>query len=208
MKTIYLIRHSSPFIEFNNYKDYQNVDWNEYNKNMILSVEGEENAKKLCNIDCLLNIDAVYASNSFRAIGTAKYIAEANNLNITIDDRINERNMGINKISDLPEDYNSKSLIDKNYKLDRGESLNELDQRVEEFMNEILESSDRNIALFIQGMLLLSFLQNISDINLDNDRLRVIYNNKLIYDNKMTTPMIFKITYDNNKVIDINNITI
>ena len=50
MKYIYLIRHSSPFVEIENYNDYKNVLWDEYNKNMILSVEGEEKAKKLCDI--------------------------------------------------------------------------------------------------------------------------------------------------------------
>ena len=44
MATIYLIRHSAPFVEIENYQDYKNVSWAEYNKNMILSGEGEENA--------------------------------------------------------------------------------------------------------------------------------------------------------------------
>jgi broad specificity phosphatase PhoE len=75
MKYIYLIRHSSPFVEIENYNDYKNVLWDEYNKNMILSVEGEEKAKKLCDIKELKNIKNIYSSNSFRAIGTAKYLS-------------------------------------------------------------------------------------------------------------------------------------
>ena len=50
MKTIYLIRHSAPFIDIDNYKDYKNASWDDYNRNMILSPLGEENAKKLCDI--------------------------------------------------------------------------------------------------------------------------------------------------------------
>lgn len=46
IKTIYLIRHSAPFIEIENYSDYKNVSWEDYNRNMILSPLGEENAKK------------------------------------------------------------------------------------------------------------------------------------------------------------------
>ena len=76
MKTIYLIRHSAPFIDIDNYKDYKNVSWDDYNRNMILSPLGEENAKKLCDIEELKNIDSIYASDSYRAIGTAKYLAE------------------------------------------------------------------------------------------------------------------------------------
>ena len=115
MKNIYLIRHSAPFVEIANYEDYRNVNWAEYNKNMILSVLGEENAKQLCNIDELKMLDEVYASNSFRAIGTAKYIAEENNLKIKLDDRINERELGVQRISDLPDNY---TIVDiKNIKI-------------------------------------------------------------------------------------------
>ena len=78
MKTIYLIRHSGPFVEIDNYSESNNVLWDEFNKNMILSPQGEENAKKLCNVDELKNIDELYSSNSSRAIETAKYLAEVN----------------------------------------------------------------------------------------------------------------------------------
>ena len=47
MKTIYLVRHSAPFVEIENYINNDNILWNEFNKNMILSPLGEENAKKL-----------------------------------------------------------------------------------------------------------------------------------------------------------------
>ena len=76
-KTLYLIRHSSPFVEIENYDDYENVLWEEYNKNMILSVLGEEKASKLCGIEELKNIKNIYSSNSFRAISTAKYLSES-----------------------------------------------------------------------------------------------------------------------------------
>ena len=47
-KIVYLIRHSGPFVEYDN---QENMSWYEFNKNMILSVKGEENAKTLCKID-------------------------------------------------------------------------------------------------------------------------------------------------------------
>ena len=104
---------------------------------MILSIEGEINAKKLCNIKELNKIDEVYSSNSCRAIGTAKYIAEKNNLKIKIDNRINERKLGINTINDLPKEFQHKSLCDSNLKLESGESLNEVNERFSNFLNEI-----------------------------------------------------------------------
>ena len=48
MKTIYLIRHSAPFIGIDNYQDYENVSWNDYNRNMILSPCGSGKKYKQC----------------------------------------------------------------------------------------------------------------------------------------------------------------
>lgn len=74
-------------MEIENYINNDNILWNEFNKNMILSPLGEENAKKLCNVNELKNIDEIYASNSSRAIETAKYLAETNNIKIKLDER-------------------------------------------------------------------------------------------------------------------------
>ena len=63
MKIVYLIRHSAPFVMIDNYDDYQNVSWDDYNRNMILSSLGEDNAKKLCDIEELNNIDVIYTSD-------------------------------------------------------------------------------------------------------------------------------------------------
>ena len=51
VKTIYLIRHSAPFIEIENYDNNDEILWSEFNRNMILSPKGEENARKLCEVD-------------------------------------------------------------------------------------------------------------------------------------------------------------
>ena len=134
MKTIFLIRHSAPFVEIENYDDYENVLWNDYNRNMILSSEGEENAKNLCELDELRNLDAVYSADSFRAIGTAKYVAEMNNLKIKLDERINERNLGVKTISELPKNYTLDSFSNKDYNFGNGESLNEVDVRFNSFI--------------------------------------------------------------------------
>ncbi len=207
MKTIYLIRHSAPFVEIENYDDYKNVPWNDYNRNMILSSEGEENAKKLCNIDELKHLDALYSADSFRAIGTAKYVAEINKLKVKLDNRINERNLGVNTISELPENQTLESFKNKDYKFGTGESLNEVDKRFNSFINEILESKDNNIALFIHGIIMMSFLQNNTNFSFDGKNMRLLFNNKEIYNDKMKNPMVFKIEYENNIIVDIEEIS-
>ena len=120
MKTIYLIRHSAPFVEIDNYINNDNVLWAEFNKNMILSPQGEENTRKLCDVEELKSITEIYASNSSRAIETAKYLAESNNLKIKLDKRINEREFGVEYIKDLPTDFTKFSFENKDFKVNDG----------------------------------------------------------------------------------------
>ena len=203
MKTIYLIRHSAPFIEIENNDDYENVLWNDYNRNMILSSEGEENAKKLCELDELRNLDAVYAADSFRAIGTAKYVAEMNNVKIKLDERINERNLGVKTISELPKNQTITSFSNKDYKFGTGESLNEVDIRFNSFITDLLNDTNSRVALFIHGIIMMSFLQNNTEFSFDGKNMKLIFNDKEIFNDKMKNPMVFKIDYDANEIINI-----
>ena len=206
MKYIYLIRHSSPFVEIENYNDYKNVLWDEYNKNMILSVEGEEKAKKLCDIKELKNIKNIYSSNSFRAIGTAKYLSELNNTKIKLDDQINERNLGVKYISDLPDDYTKHSFNDKNFKVYDGGTLNDVDSRFNDFIKNILKENDKTI-LVIHGIILLSFLQNNCEFEYNENKILVKYNNEVIIEGNPKSPGVYKVVYnDDNKIIQISNI--
>lgn len=203
MKYIYLIRHSSPFVEIDNYNDYYNVLWNEYNKNMILSTKGEEKAKELTNIKELHDISNVYSSNSFRAIGTAKYISEFNNTKIKLDDRINEREFGVMYLNQLPSDYTEHSFNDKNFKVRNGESLNDMDKRLNDFISEVLSKNDKTI-IVIHGIMLLSFLQNTCEFKFDNGKIYAKYKEKEIVNEKPKSPGVYKITYDNDKIVDID----
>ena len=206
MKYIYLIRHSSPFVEIENYNDYKNVLWDEYNKNRILSVGGEEKAKKLCDIKELKNIKNIYSSNSFRAIGTAKYLSELNNTKIKLDDRINERNLGVKYISDLPDDYIKHSFNDKNFKVYDGETLNDVDSRFNDFIKNILKENDKTI-LVIHGIILLSFLQNNCEFEYNENKILVKHNNEVIIEGNPKSPGVYKVVYnDDNKIIQISNI--
>ena len=97
--TIYLIRHSKP-LEVNN--DYTNDNLQLQNEKKILSKEGENIAKEKFNSSIFSNIDYIYSSNYVRAISTAKYIAEKNNLKISIIDELGERNFGVSSWNELP----------------------------------------------------------------------------------------------------------
>lgn len=202
-KIVYLIRHSGPFVEYDN---QENMSWYEFNKNMILSVKGEENAKTLCKIVELKGIKKIYSSNSARAIGTAKYIAEMNNVKIKIDNRINEREFGIEYLSDLPKDFTECSFIDKNFKIKYGESLNDMDNRFNEFISDILSKNNKSI-IVIHGIMLLSYLQNNCDFKFENGKVFATYRNKMIVYEKPKNPSVYKITYnENNDIINIESL--
>lgn len=205
MKTIYLIKHSGPFVDIKNYEDYENVLWEDYNKNMILSVEGEKRAEKLCEIEELNNVERIFASDSVRAIASAKYLAEKNNIKIELDERINERIFGIEKLSELPKDFNKLSFDDKNYKMKNGESFNDVDKRFIDFINDLLNQNNSSYILFIHGLILLSYLETICDFTFDGMNFNIKYNDKVILDGNPKSPSVYKITYNNDKeVIDVD----
>ena len=208
MTTIYLVRHSAPFIDFENYSDYKNSLWKDCNRNMILSVEGEKNAEKLCDVEELNNIDEIYSADSYRAIGTAKYVAEKNNILIKLDPRINERELGIEKVADLPENFTLDSFNNKDLKYKNGESLSEVDIKFNDFIKDILTHDSKKIVLSIHGMILLSFLQNNCDFNFDGKIFNIKYNDKVILNGKITNPDVYKIEYEDNKLINISRIEI
>ena len=204
MKTIYLIKHSGPFVNIKNYEDYENVLWEDYNRNMILSTEGEKRAEELCNIEELDNVDRIFTSNSVRAIATAKYLAEKNNIKIELDKRIDERIFGVETLNDLPKDFNKLSFDNKNFKMKSGESFNEVDSRFINFINDLLEQDSNKNVLVIHGLILLSYLETICDFSFDGNIFDIKYKNKVIINGNPKSPSVYKITYNDNKeVIDV-----
>ena len=90
LTNIFLIRHSKQLkIKNNVYNENSQIK----NEKIILSIEGEEEAKRISELEELKKIDKLYSSNYVRAISTAKYIAKTNNIEINIDERLNERKL-------------------------------------------------------------------------------------------------------------------
>ena len=96
---IYLVRHAETVDE----KGIRNTneDSQMINEKEILSVEGEEQAKKLSENEELKNLDIIWSSSYTRAKATAKYIANVNNLPFNLDNNLSERKLGNLKNSPL-----------------------------------------------------------------------------------------------------------
>lgn len=50
------------------------------------------------------------------------------------------------------------------------------------------------------------FKKNNFDFNFDGHKLKLKFNDKVVYEDYMKNPMIFKIVYDDEKIIDIDSI--
>ena len=110
MKEVYLVRHSAPFV---NIKADENVKWSDFNRNMILDDEGEENALSLLLLGELKKVDKVYSADSARAIATIKYVAKNSEVEVEVDKELNEREIGVEYKKDIPDDFLKKQFEDE-----------------------------------------------------------------------------------------------
>ena len=207
---VYLIRHS---VRLNNdemidtYKTSQ-TDLIKAEKN-ILSVEGEKRAEILSNKDELQNIDVVYTSNCVRTLQTAKYLLYKQNLKANIDERLDERRIGIRNDTEVPNHF-TLQYLDENYKTVGGESQKDVRERITEVFNEIIEKNKgKRIAIFSHGFAICFFLLKWCKlINISENRtIEMEFNGKTVCNKKINSPDVFKLVLnDDNEVISIENI--
>lgn len=208
MTTIYLLRHSRAFRDL--LGDY-NVSEEEQirNEKNPLSGLGETLAMKMSENEELQDIDVLYSSHYVRAMSTAKYIAENNKIKLNVDERLGERKFGVKDMSDLPETFFEDQQTDWNYKIGDGESLNEVFERMNDFMSEVLEKNkNKRIVIVSHGTALSTMLKRWCDIKLNKEEkhIEIYFNNKLAFDGNWFAPELFKLEIDNNDLISIENI--
>lgn len=207
MTIVYLIRHSLKIGK--NIIDYSNekLDNNEsFRAQIILSCEGEKRAERLSNINEFQDIDIIYSSNNVRTIQTAKYLAEKKNLQIHIDSRFNERNLGINGNDEL---YINQYWDDE-LKAENGENKREITTRMfEAFQDVVNKNKNKKIAIFSHGASMSFLLMKWCKLeNITMNKCKTLsFNGKIIYDKIFDAPEAFKIVLDDdNEVINVENI--
>jgi len=206
---IFLIRHSSSLkLDSKLYKVKEKAQIT--NEKLPLSIDGEKKAEKLLKIPELNQIDMVYSSSYVRAISTAKYIAEKNSLLINVDERFNERMLGNTR--GVPKTFWITQLEDENAKTEGGENRLEVTNRMNEAINEILKNNNgKNIAIVSHATAITFFLMNfckLEDVELENKKRHFTFNNKTVINRGFNTPEVFKITYKNDRVIEVSIIEI
>lgn len=202
---IYLIRHAETVDENgirNTSEDFQLI-----NEKEILSVEGEEQAKKLSNNKELQNIDVIWSSSYTRAKATAKYIANKNNLPFNLDNDLSERRLG--NLKELGEfmkdkatrDPSQEQLLDRTFKTSDGESAEQTRERMNKFFDKILkEYEGKRIAVISHGGSIKFFLLNWCEVNKD---VKLVYKDIVL---DIISPCLLKMTFRENKLMNIEQI--
>lgn len=202
---IYLVRHAETIDE----DGIRNTDetMQEINEKEILSIEGEEDSKKLSENTELQNIDMIWSSNYTRAKQTAKYIAYKNNMQYNLDKRLCERKLG--NIEDLAKFMNDKETRDPSreqlafpdFKTRDGESANDTNKRMNEFINEILEKyNGKRIAVISHGGAIKFYLLSYCKVN---KNLNLEYKENEL---NITSPCLLKLTFRKNELINLEQV--
>lgn len=209
MTTVYISRHSQPFRKFLGEYKVNEMEQIRNEKN-LLSVDGEKYAEEMSNLPELLKVEILYSSHYVRAMSTAKYIAEKNNIILNVDERLGERRFGVNNMSELPSTFFEDQFRNWDYKLTNGESVNEVSKRMNEALSEILDvNRDKKIAIISHGTAISAMLKKWCDIKLNEETklVEIYFNNELVFDGNWKCPELFKLEFDdNNNLISIKNI--
>lgn len=202
---IYLIRHAETVDENgvrNTEENFQNI-----NEKEILSVKGEEEARKLSENVELKNLDVIWSSHYTRAKSTAKYIADKNNLQYNLDNRLAERKLG--NMEDLAKfmkdketrDPSREQLAFPNFKTRDGESAEDTNKRMNDFIVEILKKyNGKRIAVISHGGAIKFYLLNYCKVNA---RLNLEYKGKEL---DITSPCLLKLTFKEDKLVNLERI--
>lgn len=208
--TVYFIRHS---VRFKNSELIESYRTNQSdllkNEKIILSVIGERRSEILSNEEELQNMDVVYTSNCVRTLQTAKYLLDKQKLKVNIDDRFDERRVGVPN-EDKVSDWYTQQYLDENYKTVGGESQLEVRDRMYEALMEVVNANKgKRIAVFSHGyaitFLLLKWckLESISTERI----LKINFRGKNIFNKRLNSPEVFKLVFDsNNEIKSIENI--
>ena len=185
--------------------DYNNESLQLQNEKMPLSIEGEELASNISKESELQNIDVVISSNYVRAMATAKYISNANNVTLIVNSAFGERKFGINSWDELPSGFGLRQNNDENYKIGDGESQKEVRERVYKALMDVIdEYKDKRVVIVSHGSAILWLLKQWCDVNLVDKY--VMFNGKIILEDNVFNCTTFKLEFDDKKLVNIDKV--
>lgn len=200
MTTVYLIRHSEPFRDLQG--EMQSKDSLQViNEKYPLGVRGEKLAEQVANNEEFSNIDIVWTSNYVRAMSTAKYFANKNNLKVNVDDRFGERIQGILSWDELPKDYYERQFDDENYRFRNGECQREVVKRMREALFDVIRANkNKRVAIISHNTAITFLLKSLCEVTAlkETKQLQFVFNNKVVYTGTLGFCETFKLEFDDS----------
>lgn len=196
--TVYLMRHS--ITEKVNYLD-DNDNLLVKNQKQILTIEGEELARKVSGNKIFSNIDIVIASNYVRAMATAKYFTNGKSINIIKD--FGERLFGVDDYSDIPDDFYKRQLEEDDYKIGKGESQREVRERMSMALSRVInDNRGKSILIVSHGTAIIFLLKKWCSVK---ENKYLLYKNKVILENNCKNCETIRLVFNNKELIEVDN---
>ena len=196
--TVYLMRHS--ITEKVNYLD-DNDNLLVKNQKQILTIEGEELARKVSGNKIFSNIDIVIASNYASAMATAKYFTNGKSINIIKD--FGERLFGVDDYSDIPDDFYKRQLEEDDYKIGQGESQREVRERMSMSLSRVInDNRGKSILIVSHGTAIIFLLKKWCSVK---ENKYLLYKNKVILENNCKNCETIRLVFNNKELIEIDN---
>lgn len=174
-----------------------------------LSADGERIAKNIATSDEFLGTDMIYSSIYSSSLDSAKYLAERLDIKIFVDELLNDSKVGVLGRRTLRE-FKQMQNRDFDIKLNDGESLNDVSNRITSFMKKLenIGTFDK-VLLFTHRRVLLGYLITIAEVGYNlNDDLVVSYKDSVVYDESDKDIDIVKITIEDKEILNIEVIDI
>ena len=192
MTTIYLVSNNITNKNYINDKNNDNIEFKI--KKLSLNNNGINNAIKISKL--IKKINYIYSSTYNTGIETANYLSKYRNRTVRLDKRLDLRKIGITKLSELPYYYDEQSYLDSDYKLPKGESQNEVRNRMYNIINEIeIKHQNKNIVLISHKINIIYLLRIWNSIKYNEVK-------------NINDPIIYKIVFDCNKIKNIEKLNL
>lgn len=196
MTKVYLIRHADSLKE--NLGVYLADDTNqEINEKCVLSPKGEEEAKQFAQKDEIKQIKILWTSNAVRAISTAKYISDTNNVKLNINEEFKERIIGEKEGN---HNYFKDQIEKEDYKYKDGESRLDVQTRIYNTLNNIVkDNKDEVIGVVTHSQAILFLLMkwaNIEVLDGNKKEIKIKFNDQEIFTGNIKNLETFELNFD------------
>ncbi|WP_341932269.1 histidine phosphatase family protein [Streptococcus pluranimalium] len=180
-QTIYLIRHAEP--NYNNHQDDERE----------LTAKGLQDCQLLLDYFKDITIDRIYSSPFKRTLQTIDELAKEKSFPIQIKENFRERKIDDVWIDDF-NTFSQRQWQDFNYKLAKGESLQEVQDRNIQQLQEIPKEQETSIIISSHGTAISTILN--------------YYDHQFAFDNfqaiKQLMPFLATLLFENGKLQDFS----